>query len=236
MSKPVFLSAAWKNLLMLNYEVPADILKPFLPKGIELDLYQNQCLVSLVGFIFENTKVKGCKIPGHITFEEFNLRFYVKRVVGNETRRGVVFVKEIVPKSLIAAVARIVYREPYISLPMQHTLEIDKPNGLISYSFGVNNVVRARIAGEAYDFKKDSIEDFITEHYWGYNRYSENVTMEYGVEHPSWKIVPITNPEVQIEVAGLYGEAFVPYIQGVPHSGFMALGSDIVVREGNKLL
>lgn len=235
MKKPVFLSAAWKSLLMMNYEVPQEILKPFLPKGVELDLFQGKCLVSLVGFMFENTKVKGCRIPGHIHFEEFNLRFYVKRQEGNELKRGVVFIKEIVPKYLIALVARKVYREPYIALPMWHTLELDKEDGIVAYSFNKMNDMRAQLAGPAYDFQAGSLEDFITEHYWGYNKYSESVTMEYAVEHPSWKIRPVKNPSIHLDVDILYGEQFVPYIAGAPHSAFMAEGSDILVREGTKI-
>jgi uncharacterized protein len=235
MKKNVFLTAAWKNLLMMNYEVPQEILKPFLPKGVELDIFQGKCLVSLVGFMFENTKVKGIKLPGHVNFEEFNLRFYVFRREGNEMKRGVVFVKEIVPKPLIAFVARTIYREPYISMPMWHTLELEKENGIVAYCFGKDNDMRAELAGPAYSFEKGSIEDFITEHYWGYNKYSEEVTMEYEVEHPSWKIRPVKNSTIHLDVKTLYGESFVPYLTGTPHSAFMAEGSEILVRDGTKL-
>src|SRR3989344_5216660 len=116
MKKGVFLKAEWNNLIMANYEVPQEILLPYLPKYTELDLFEGKCYVSLVGFLFENTKMLGMKIPFHINFEEINLRFYVKYKSGKEWRRGVVFIKEIVSKPAITFVANTLYNEKYVTL------------------------------------------------------------------------------------------------------------------------
>ena len=94
-----FLKAEWRNLIIINYEVKPEILKKHVPFGTELDLYKGKCYLSLVGFLFLNTKVLGIKIPYHINFAEVSLRFYVKRLENNEWKRGVVFMKEIVPKN-----------------------------------------------------------------------------------------------------------------------------------------
>ncbi|MCU0429634.1 MAG: DUF2071 domain-containing protein [Cytophagaceae bacterium] len=235
MAASIFLKADWKHLLMINYEINPEILQEYLPAHTELDTFENKHLVSLVGFMFENTRVKSIKIPGHINFEEFNLRFYVKRKEGNAWKRGVVFIKEIVPKPLIALVARYLYREPYVAMPMRHTLQLNQERGKVEYVFGKNNFVRAHLAGSAYTFQQGSIEEFITEHYWGYNRFAPGITMEYGVEHPSWKILPVQDVKVQLDVEGLYGPAFTPFIQGVPHSAFLAEGSSIIVRSGKQI-
>ena len=42
------------------------------------------CYVSLVGFMFKNTRLLNIPIPFHTDFEEVNLRFYVKHFDGNE--------------------------------------------------------------------------------------------------------------------------------------------------------
>ena len=118
-----FLTAYWKNLVFINYEVDAALLLPYLPKGVEPDLYNGRCIVSLVGFLFLNTKVKGIGYPCHRNFEEFNLRFYVRRNEGDTYKRGVVFIKEIVPRRAITFVAYQLYGEQYYYHPMKHTLK-----------------------------------------------------------------------------------------------------------------
>ena len=50
--RPVFLSAEWRDLVMLNYEVDAEILRRYLPVGVELDTFAGRTFVSLVGFQF----------------------------------------------------------------------------------------------------------------------------------------------------------------------------------------
>ena len=85
-----FLKAEWRKLILANYKVEPELLKPYLPYGTELDLWQDSCYLSLVGFMFVNTKIKGVKIPFHVNFEEVNLRFYVKRYDNGEWKRGVV--------------------------------------------------------------------------------------------------------------------------------------------------
>src|ERR687897_263810 len=120
-----FLTAEWRDLVMANYEVDPEVLRPLIPAGIELDLHEGRCFVSLVGFMFLNTRVLGIRIPLHINFEEVNLRFYVKRETADEVRRGVVFIKEIVPRFAIAAVARTLYGEPYETWRMTNTRDGD---------------------------------------------------------------------------------------------------------------
>ena len=101
-----FLSAVWRNLVMLNYEIEPDILRPLVPQGVELDSWKGKYFVSLVGFQFLDTRVLGMPIPFHRNFEEVNLRYYVRRRVEKGWRRGVVFVKEVVPRWAIATRGR----------------------------------------------------------------------------------------------------------------------------------
>src|SRR6201985_114660 len=122
MPRSKFMEARWVNLLMLNYEVPPKILAPYLPPYTVLDLWQGKALVSMVGFLFLDTKVLGVKWPFHINFEEVNLRFYVKHFDGTEWKRGAVFVSEIVPKHIIAIIANKLYREHYSAMPMRHSI------------------------------------------------------------------------------------------------------------------
>lgn len=108
---------------MLNWRVPPSLLHAYVPSGTELDEWQGHAFVSIVGFLFLNTRVLGVPIPWHRNFEELNLRFYVRRTVGGEARRAVTFIKELVPRRAIATVARLAYNEPYEAVPMRHRID-----------------------------------------------------------------------------------------------------------------
>jgi len=119
-----FLTAEWRNLAMLNYVVDPALLTPFVPRGTVLDSWNGRTYVSLVGFMFVDTRVLGVPIPFHRAFEEVNLRFYVRRTVDGEVRRAVTFLRELVPRRAIALVARLGYNEPYTALPMRHRIDV----------------------------------------------------------------------------------------------------------------
>lgn len=225
---------------MLNYEVPAEILKPYLPPGTELDLWQDKALVSMVGFMFKETSVLGVKWPFHVNFEEVNLRFYVKHFDGNVWKRGAVFISEIVPKSIIVFIANNLYKEHYRALPMRHSEVLVEPNHT-NYLYewklrGKWNKLGATVSNTRQPIDPGSPEEFIFEHYWGYNSLSNTKTMEYQVEHISWQIGKVKDFVFEADIAELYGEKFVPYLQGEPYSAFFADGSDIKVRMGEKIV
>jgi len=235
--KGIFLKAEWNNLIMANYEVPQDLLLPYLPEHTELDLFEGKCYVSLVGFMFENTKVMGVKIPFHINFEEVNLRFYVKHKHGEEWRRGVVFIKEIVSKRIITFVANKLYNENYATHPTAHYKSTEGTNTTIGYVWESKNAVneiKFTTNNKKQALVKGSNEEFITEHYWGYSKGKE-FTVEYAVEHPQWNIFECVEHEVNCAFGIVYGKEFELLEKTKPSSVFMAEGSEIVVRKGTKI-
>lgn len=225
---------------MLNYEVDPQVLDAYLPPGTVLDLWQGKVLVSMVGFMFLDTRVLGIKWPWHINFEEVNLRFYIKHFNGTEWKRGTVFVSEIVPKSMIALIANNLYKEHYRALPMRSAITVapdDHTRFLYEWKFnGKWNKLGATVGNQLLDIKLGSPEEFILEHYWGYNKLSNLTTMEYQVEHISWQTGVVKDYIFDADVVGLYGEAFQPYLEREPVSSFFALGSDIKVRMGDRIM
>ena len=231
-----FLKAEWRKLILVNYVIDPEILKPYLPCKTELDLWQGKCYVSLVAFMFKNTRVKGLKLPFHINFEEANLRFYVKhKTEQGEWRRGVVFIKEIVPKAIITFVANTLYSEHYETLKMKHNILEEVENIKVSYQW-YNKThwdnVTVKANSKAIAFKEDSEADFITEHYWGYTKINENKTSEYEVAHPTWKTYNVWDYSLDIKYKELYGEDFDCLNTIKPVSVMLAEGSEISV--GNK--
>jgi uncharacterized protein YqjF (DUF2071 family) len=229
-----FLTAEWRMLAMLNYEVDPGLLNALVPAGTELDRWQGRLYVSLVGFRFLNTRVLGVPIPFHRDFDEVNLRFYVRRRAGDEVRRGVVFVREIVPKWAIAAVARNVYNEKYVSLPMRHRIEFPQ----VQYEWRTRSgwsSLQIATQGEAFMPGEKSEEQFITEHYWGYAAQRDGSSVEYRVEHPSWKVWTGAEAKFEGDVEDLYGEALAAVLKSPPRSAFLAEGSAVSVGRGNTL-
>lgn len=233
-----FLTAKWKNLIMANYIVNPEHLEKYLPKGTELDYWNGNCYVSLVGFLFKDTKVLGFRIPKHTDFEEVNLRFYVKRYENGTWKRGVVFIKEIVPKKAITFVANTFYKENYQTLAMGHKNELDAEIRTVAYEWEDNQTSHS-IEVSAYDFSTtidaDSEAEFITEHYFGYTKYSENTTFEYEVKHPKWNQYLIKEHKINIDYKKLYGNDFAFLNQLSPNSVFLADGSEIKVENKRKL-
>jgi uncharacterized protein YqjF (DUF2071 family) len=239
MAKLKFLTAQWKNLLMLNYQVDPEILKPYLPPATVLDLWQGKALVSMVGFLFKNTRVFGVKWPLHINFEEVNLRFYVRYFDGKDWKRGAVFISELVPKPIISIIANKLYNEPYRSMPMRHSITpVDADHTDYTYEWKLKgnwNKLGATIHNATSPIEPGSAEEFIFEHYWGYNKLRNNTTLEYAVEHVSWRINKVIDPVFEADIIELYGAAFVPYLSVEPFSAFFADGSDISVRIAGKV-
>ena len=230
-----FLTAKWLDLVMANYLVEPSMLEEFVPKGTALDFWNGECYVSVVAFKFFDTRVLGFKIPFHTNFLEVNLRFYVKRETASETKRGVVFIKEIVPRRAIAYVARYAYGEPYETWRMRH----EQPRaGELVYLWqkrGKINQIKVNFQNETGVPFADSHESFIIEHYWGYTKRGADRTDEYKVEHPKWSLYEARDAEIAVDFAATYSEKFAFLTGEKPVSILMAKGSEIAVYKGAKI-
>lgn len=229
-----FLTARWENLIMANYEVDPSLLAERVPAGTELDLHESKCFVSLVGFMFLDTRVLGFPIPFHINFEEVNLRFYVRREMPDETRRAVCFIKEIVPRHAIALVARLGYGEPYECWRMSHAIG----DGRVSYDWSKGGKAN-RLAVETGENlgvpDSGSHGEFIIEHYWGYTKRKGSRVDEYKVEHPKWELFSVKNHLIEVDFAGTYGEEFAFLASSKPYSILLAHGSPVAVYKGTTI-
>jgi hypothetical protein len=235
-----FLTAEWRHLAMLNYEVDAGLLLPFAPAGTELDGWNGKIFVSLVGFRFLKTKLFGClPVPMHSNFEEVNLRFYVRRRVTSEIKRGVVFIREIVPRRAIAFVARTFYNEKYVALPMAREIRsVDDDRLKVTYQWRSGNhwsEINLETDGDSKLPGEDSIEQFITEHYWGYAAQPDSSCVEYRVMHPSWRVWQTRQSSFEGDAEEIYGKEFAAVLRGKPASAFLADGSAVTVMRGRRL-
>lgn len=232
-----FLRAEWRKLVLANYRVERKILEPYLPAKTELDTWNDICYLSLVGFMFKNTRLKGIAIPFHSDFEEVNLRFYVRHQDAGIWKRGVVFIKEFVPRVTLTWMANTFYRERYETLPMSHSWTVSGDSLTVEYKWkkGRWNALKIVSDRDPGIIPEGSEEEFITEHYWGYTRISNERTSEYEVGHPKWKVYRTKDFLVDVDFGDLYGHDFRFLNSEKPESVFLAEGSEIEVMEGKEI-
>ena len=227
---------------MAQYVVDPAALTAWLPRGLELDYFrtggESRCYVSLVGFLFDRVRVKGLGLPFHTRFEEINLRFYVVRTEPDGSRRrGVVFIREFVPRPAISLTAKWLYEEPYQTLPTRHMIRLDPDVLKVCYEWRHRRKwQRLAVTADAdpRPIPAGSEEEFITEHYWGYTKRRRS-TAEYPVEHPRWSVYPVRNFEIKADFGAMYGPAFASLKAQEPDSVLLAEGSAVTVFGGRRL-
>ncbi len=227
-----FLKANWENIIMVNYEIDPEILLPFLPKGVELDLFNGKAYVSLVGFMFKNTKIFKIPIPYFGNFEEINLRFYVKRKEGTTVKRGVVFINETIPYRIVAWMANKLYKEHYTVVPTKHFIHRYSEKQQVKFEWLLDKkwnhiLVETEVASK--EMRHNSLEEFIYEHYYGYTKVNECTTEEYHLQHPSWKVCTMLNYNINCDFIAMYGSAFSVLNKTKPTAVFLAKGSSVSV-------
>ena len=229
----IFLKANWENIIMANYPIDPKILEPFLPKGVELDLFNGKAYISLVGFMLKKTKLFNIPIPYLGTFEEINLRFYVIRKEGNTIKRGVVFINETIPYPIVAWMANKLYKEHYTVVPTKHEITNRSTIKKVNFEWLLNkkwNSIYVEASNESAAMKKDTLEQFIYEHYYGYTKIDESQTEEYKLQHPSWKTNEVLDYKIDCDFKAMYGNTFSILNFTKPEAVFIADGSLVKVE------
>jgi uncharacterized protein YqjF (DUF2071 family) len=221
---------------MLNYRISPELLAPLVPAGTELDLWNGDAFVSMLGFRFLRTRVLGLPIPFHGDFDEVNLRFYVRRTHGDHVHRGVVFIKELVPRSAVALLANWMYNESYSVTEIRHSVPplYNPPRTPDTVEFSFRQKERhGRIAvtpaGASQETPKGGLEEYIAFRLWGYSRQRDGGTYEYHVRHPRWNMWEVSDSRLEANLTELYGLAFAEVLSRPPDSAYLADGSPISV-------
>lgn len=223
-----FLTAEWNNLINITYAVDPELLQAHLPEGLSLDIIDGKAFVSLVAFEFNEVRLKGIKIPFHNRFPEINLRFYVNR----NGKRGVVFIKEFVPKYFVALVANRIYNEPYHAIPMKVRTEIKKEGIVSEHDFQYEDAsfnVSVTTGPKSFIPESNSTEHYFKEHEIGFGRDKKGKTLSYEVKHPVWEIFPVEKYVLNVNFEKLYGKKWNFLDQAKPYNVMFAKGSEIIV-------
>jgi uncharacterized protein len=240
-----FMTAQWTELVMLNFKVPVELIARIAPSGTEPDLFDGEAYLSVVGFMFRDARMFGLRMPGHSRFEEVNLRYYVRREVDGCVRRGVVFVQEIAPRPIVAAVARWIYNESYVTLPMCNDCKLADQSlaagDRVEFEWRTGgrracrwNRMGARAAAAPQLPAAGSLAEFVVEHYWAYVRGRDGSTWEYRVAHRPWRIAPASEVVWDCDLAATYNTPLAKYLVGPPVMGMIADGSPVQVFRGRR--
>jgi uncharacterized protein YqjF (DUF2071 family) len=230
--KQIFLKANWENIVMANYEVDPSILKPYLPNGVELDYYKYITYVSLLGFMFKKTRLFEIPIPFFGSFEEVNLRFYVRRIEGKKVKKGVVFINETVPFKIVALLANKLYKEHYISIPTKNSTIISDNKNIV-YEWKKNeqwNSLTVNTETTQQKIESNSIEEFIFERYFGFTKLDKDNSQEYRIAHPKWMTNKILNYNIKCDFGAMYGAPFAHLTNKTPDSIIQAEGSAVTIN------
>jgi uncharacterized protein YqjF (DUF2071 family) len=226
------MQAEWRQLVMLSYAVDPALLLRWIPKPLELNFWKGKAFITLVGLMNRNVRVIGIPVPFHRSFEQVNLRFYVRRKIDEGFRHGVMFIKQVVSREVIAAAARQIYREHVISLPMKHDFQLNprrqQDRFSVQYSWKFKQEwleIAVQTKGEAFEPKKNSLERFIVERFWGYSGLASQQVLEYHVEHPPWIVRKVEDVQLNGDLGGFYGKTIGKVLKSAPDSAFVATGS-----------
>ncbi|HWC73334.1 MAG TPA: DUF2071 domain-containing protein [Gemmatimonadales bacterium] len=231
-----FLTAEWRNLMIVSYAVDPTRLIDYVPAGTTLDSWRGKTFVSLLAFQFQNTKVLGAPVPFHQDFEEVNLRFYVRRVIQDEIRPGVVFIRELVPRPVVGGMARLLYREPYLVVPMRSKVQPGPPPS-VHYEWNAAGrwcAVSGTGEGPGQQAAAGSLEEFLTERHWGYNGEPRTDTLEYRVDHPPWRVWQARDTAVDYDAGSLCEMELAPQLKA-PISVLIADGSAVTIHWRNEV-
>ena len=233
-----FLTAEWRKLAFANFIIDKNVLKDYIPYGTELDLWKGNCYISVVGMMFKNTKILGVKIPYHVNFEEVNLRFYVRKFEHGRWRRGVVFIKEIVPKSAISFVAKNLYNENYETMKMSHTWKEKNHKFYVEYCWGksnTENMMSMTTDNNLKEIEDNTETEFILENYLGFAKVNDQKTHQYTVKHPRWKIYNVEDYNLNVNFGSIYGKPFDFLSKVKPHSVILVEGSEVAIESKKTL-
>lgn len=237
-SPGAFLTARWLNLAIFSFPAPHDVLEPLLLPGLQLDTRDgdDRAFVSLVAFEFADTRLRGMRIPGHVNFPEVNLRFYARAPAASGLPfgdRGVVFIRELVPRRLVSLTARLLYNEPYETARMSSRTEIDSDRISVEHHIHLRGRHHIRVSGSLPPIRQsdDSTAHWFKEHRWGFGRSRTNPArlLRYEIVHPTWDTYPVTDHRLSIDFAALYGPQWAFLNAAAPMSVLLAAGSEVAV-------
>lgn len=227
-----FLKAQWKELTLVNFALEPDFLINILPVGLDPDLLHGKAYASLVAFDFESIRVGGIPWPGYTQFPELNLRVYVR--CSEAGRRGVFFIRELIPGKIPTAIARVAYNEPYSACPLTRSHQALVNGAQVQRTDwiwkGAPNYLEVEVGPETMMPATDEDANWFKEQEWGFGHSRLGELLRYHVTHPRWMVRKVHRCDYEVDWLGLYGPIWARQLEGAePDSLMHCIGSEIAV-------
>lgn len=221
-----FMTARWSNPILLTYRVSPDLLRSYIHPDLTPDPWQGHCHVSVVAFEFQDTRLRGRRVPGFVNFSQLNLRTYVRQ--GDQ--RGVTYIKEFVANKVVAVIARLRFNEPYRTLDITSTTRSAGDALHIEHRWrhhDVDQCIEVTASQASVIPPDDGSVYHFTEHRWGYGSTRSGNLVRYRVEHPVWAIREIRSVVHNIDFASLFGADWGGLNDHEPVRVTLAVGSSV---------
>lgn len=224
--------AAFTELVAVNFQVAPALLSKQVPKGLELDYYNNETYVSLVCMVMRKIGVMG--IPLTRGFVELSLRFYVRHPNDPVNRKGTCFIKNYVSSATAALILSSRFDHQYHKMKMKYKNKGFKGDATVpevEYQWKVDdhwNKLRIRARSRIKNTGSDTKVGFILDHSTHYQS-KANKTLEYKVDRPKWTVWDAAQANFTCDVERLFGKSFVKTLARRPASVFVTRGSDVTI-------
>lgn len=184
----------WKDLLFLHYKIPEDILKGYVPRDLEIDLYEGESWVGVTPFKMRDVRFRFLPpIPTAVNFLELNFRTYVKM----NGRAGIFFFSLDASSGLSAIGARLGAFLPYFAAYMS----VEEKEGWFRFKSerrsnpAASFDVKYKPESHAFEAAKGSLEEWFVERYCLFQGTAKGKYIEIDIHHVKW---PLQTVEVKI--------------------------------------
>jgi hypothetical protein len=236
-----FITAHWSDIAVINYEADPQLLRRFLPAGLELARYSDHHLLSLVSFRYRDTRMGGVRVPFYGQFIELYLGFFAQHERRNEIHRGWVFIKKIVPGRVIAATGRILYNEEYIRRPMRELIEhgTQQRPYRVRYEWkdgGSWHGLEVRASAlNPQSPAEGSVEHYVTQNYGAFAKTKRGGTIEFPADHPTWDVWPSEYASLDGDAERIFDADIAGVLKAPHHSAFIASGSHVSLGKATSI-
>lgn len=216
----------WHNVIFVHWQVELNELKKFMPKELEIDLFEGKPWISLVAFTLKKIRPRYLPaFPPISNFDEVNFRTYIKK----GDKPGIYFLSIEGGKKISCKIAKLASGLPYRYAKIkrennQYRSANPKTQEGLEMKFAVKNPVT----------DKNPLDKWLTERYALFQDTRHKIR-EFEIHHPEW---PLNN--IEVEKLDINYPRFKDLIPNDPHKmhyskGVQVLTWDKIKKSKNSL-
>jgi len=210
----------WNNAIFLHWQVELTELEKFVPKDLEIDLFEGNPWISVVAFTMENIRPKNLPpFPPISDFDEINIRTYVK----SNNKTGVYFLSIEGGTSLSCKIAKGISELPYRYSKIERTENhYESSNSEFNDKLDIEFTIGKELN------EKTELDKWLTERYALFQD-TDRAINEFEIHHLEWPINEITLKKVELDY-----QRFDKLINNSPNKTQYSKGVKVIAWRKNK--